>query len=362
MRRLLYILGVIFLLASCTNKNIYKIEGRLSNLEDATLYIVYEYPETIRIDTVACDDKGQFSIFHEPLNEDLQMVTFYYHNRSLRFTVYPETGTPVKIIGDAYYPQLLQMKGGRTNNKLSEFNKKASSLLKDMADIQRNGLENRTLNGTGLVQTTNLKHELRLVLQNFITKNPKEKASAILISEYFSKPDEIEQSEDLLNLLSPELDDFFLVKELRAEIQKIKNIKVGEKAPNFEVTNIYGKKLTIDSFADKYLILAFTTLWCDMCQTEVLMLDEIVGKYPKDTLEILLISLDDELNDIREVIRKDSIQWNLVADSAGQSIRLFDLYNVNSLPKCFLMDKEGKIMLNTMNREELIQMVDEIME
>jgi peroxiredoxin len=340
----------------------YRVEGKLSNLTDETLYVVYASLEKIQIDTVLSDNKGRFLIFHDPKGEDIQMITIYYNNRDSRFSVYPEPGKPVKITGDATNPQLLQIKGGRINDMLSDYKKKATPILAKIADIQINNKESGSLSGTGLAELTNLKLELRVVLQDFITKNPKEEASVILISEYFSNPDELEQAEDFLNLLSPELKDFFLVKELRAEIEKIKNTKVGVRAPNFRVTNIYGQTYTINSFADKHFILAFTALWCDLCQPKVMMLDEIVGKYPKDSLEILLISLDDNLAEVREILRKDSIQWNLVADSAGQAIRLFDLYNVNSLPKCFLMDKDGIIRLNTMNREELKQMVEELME
>ena len=78
-------------------------------------------------------------------------------------------------------------------------------------------------------------------------------------------------------------------------------------------------------------------------------------------MDILLICLDDEPDELRKWMLQDSIQWNLVADSAGQSIQMFENYNVNALPKCFLMDTEKIIMLNTMNGEELKQTVDEVM-
>ena len=211
------------------------------------------------------------------------------------------------------------------------------------------------------MQLTTLKLEIREKVQNFIAKNPKEPASAVLISDYFAHPDEIEQTEDLLRLLSPDLDDYYLVKNMWQEIEKAKTTQIGAKAPDFQVTNINGETFTVDSFANKYFILAFTALWCDLCQTEVMKLDDIAAKYPKDSLDILLICLDDELEDIRELVRLDSLQWNLVADSAGQSIQLFDSYNVNTLPKCFLINKDGFIVLNTMNGEELIQTVDEVM-
>ena len=357
LKKLLHIFGILFVLFSCENKTIYKIDGRLSNIEDVTLYVVYESQESVFIDTVLCNEQGYFSIFHEE-DEELQVITFYYNDRKQWFSVYPEAGKPVRVKGDALYPKLLQIKGGQINNKLSEFKKKAAPLLKELTDIQHNNL---SFTGDGTMQLTTLKLELREKIQRFILKNPKEVASAVLISEYFANPDEIEHTEDLLYLLSPELNEHYLVKNLWQEIEKAKTTQVGAKAPDFKVTNINGETFTVDSFANKYFILAFTALWCDLCQTEVMKLDDIAAKYPKESLDILLICLDDELEDIRELVRLDSIQWNLVADSAGQSIQLFDNYNVNSLPKCFFIDKNGVILLNTMNGEELIQTVDEIM-
>lgn len=345
---------------SCNNKNIYQIEGRLSNLDNTTLYVVYESSEGNMIDTVLCDEQGQFSISHEQ-DDNLQVITFYYNNRKQWFSVYPEIGKPIQIKGDADYSQLLQIRGGRTNNKLSEFKKKVTILLKEQADILNNRNENSLDNGEGTPQLANIKHELRRVAQDFITKNPTEEASAILISEYFTDPEDMEQTEELLNILSPELNEFYIVRNLKLEIEKAKIIMIGAQAPNFKVTNIYGQTFTTDSFKNKYYILAFTALWCDMCQTEVMMLDDIATKYPKDSLDILLISLDDEFDEVRDMIRQDSIQWNLVTDSAGQAINLFETYNVSSLPKCFLMDKDGKIKLRTTNGVELKQTVDEIM-
>ena len=357
LKKLLHIYGILFALMACDNQNIYQIKGQLSNLADDSLYVVYASSATIRIDTVTCNEKGLFHTFCE-IEDDLQDITFYYNDRYQWFTVYPEVGKPVRVKGDANYPQLLQIKGGRINNTLSRFKKKAAPLLKELADLQRG---NVSLDVEETVHLSTLQLELRKKVQDFIAKNPKEEASAVLISEYFSDPNDFEQTERLLLSLSPELNSFFLVGNLWKEIERALTTSIGAQAPNFKITNIDGQTYTVDSLANKHFILAFTALWCDMCQTEVMMLDEIASKYTTDSLEILLICLDDNLEEIRERVRQDTIQWNLFADSAGQAIQLFDIYNVNSLPKCFLMDKDGTILLNTMNGEALKQKVDEIM-
>jgi peroxiredoxin len=332
----------------------------LSNLNNTALYVVYESPEGNTIDTLTCDEEGDFTVSHEQ-DDNLQTVTFYYNNREQWFTVYPETGKTIQVKGDAKYPALIQIKGSRINNKLTEFKKKVEPILKEQADISGSWEKNPLPNGDDVSLLANINLELKRIAQDFISRNPNEKASAILIDEYFTQPDEMGQTEYLLNLLSPELENFYIIKKLRSQIAKAKNTIVGAKAPDFRVTNIYGQTITPDSFLNKYFILAFTALWCDMCQTEVMMLDEISTVYPKDSLGILLVSLDDESDNVRELLLQDTIQWNLVTDSAGQAINLFEKYNVNSLPKCFLMDKNGIIKLKTANGVELRQTIEEIM-
>lgn len=359
MKRFIYYILSLFLLFACDTRNRYRIEGKLSNLDNPTLFVVYESSEGNAIDTVSCDEEGRFFLVRER-DDDYQAITIYFDGRRQWFTVYPEEGKTIQVKGDAGYPQLIRLKGGRINNKLSEFKKKAAPLYKKWSDMSNQAEEQALTNGDEAIQTANRHYELRGLVQDFVAANPKEEASAILIAEYFTDPEEVEPIEEVLNLLSPELDDFYIVRNLKAQVEKAKMTLEGAVAPNFKVTNIYGQTFTPDSFRNKYYILAFTALWCDMCQTEAMMLDDLVNKYPKDSLDILLVSLDDEFDSVRNMISRDTIAWNLVTDSAGQSIHLFETYNVNSLPKCFLMDKDGKIKLKTTNGEELKQAVDEI--
>ena len=332
-------MSAVFLLSSCGKSDRYKVEGELSDLSDSVLYVAYESPEGNVFDTIQAGSKGQFSNTHEEI-EGLLSATIFYDGKGKWFTFYPEAGKKVRIKGNAQNPKSIRAKGGRINDKLSEYRDKIASL-------------------TGQ-SSANANLEMRRITQDFITKNPKEKASAIVIADYFAEPENIAPTEELLNILSPDLNDFYVVKNLRNQIDKAKMSMVGVKAPAFNVKNVYGQTFMPDSFLNKYYILAFTALWCDLCQTEVMMLDQISTQYPKDSLEIMMISLDENSNEVSEQLRNDTIQWNLVIDSAGQAIEMFDKYNINLLPNCLLMDKEGIIKLRTSNGAELKQAVDEI--
>ena len=366
-KRLLLIVGIVVSLSSCGEDIAYRIEGKLANLEDQTLYAVFENDDIKVVDTITCEKPGQFLI--ERKQGDFREVTIFFEDKTHWVTVYPEKREKVTITGDANYPSMLRVKGGRINDRLSSIKKELAPLLKEQTDLihQLHNRDRESVNNT--IEETdvasrlaNVNHLLSEGAAAAVKKYPDEEASVILIQNYFMHPDDTRQMDELLAVLNPKLNDFYVVRKLQEYSTRAKRTALGAEAPGFNVKNIYGAPVSLDSFPKKYILLAFTAPWCDMCQTEDLYLDEVATRYPKDKVDMLLISLDDNQGEVRKVLAKDSIDWNLVTDSAGQAAMLVDLYNVSALPRCFLIDEEGKIILKTDNGMEIKQTLENLIE
>lgn len=364
-KRLLLFFGVVLFLSSCGGDVPYRIEGKLSNLEDETLYAVFENDSYKVVDTITCEKPGQFSIKRS--EGDFNTVTIFFDHKKRWATAYLIPGEKVTITGDALYPALLQVKGGRINDQLTVFRKSVNPLLKEQADLI-NILNNKSNHTNTIEETdipsrlTNVTHSLSERAQAYIQEHPDEEASAVLLQYFFMNPDDTRKMDELLAVLSPKLKDFYLIRKLQEYSAKAQRTSLGAEAPGFNVKNIYGHTVSLDSFPKRYLLLAFTAPWCDMCQTEDLLLDKVAMKYPKDKVEMLLVSLDDDPKEVRKLLAKDSIDWNLVTDSAGQATMLVDLYNVNALPRCFLIDEDGKIIMKTDNGLEIQQTLEKLVE
>lgn len=102
----------------------------------------------------------------------------------------------------------------------------------------------------------------------YIQEHPDEEASGVLLQYYFMNPDDTRKMDELLAVLSPKLKDFYLVRKLQDYSMKAQRTSLGAEAPGFNVKNVYGHTVSLDSFPQRYLLLAFTAPWCDMCQTE----------------------------------------------------------------------------------------------
>lgn len=361
--KLAVLIGFILFLSSCGKDYAYRIEGKLSNLEDPVIYAVFERDDYKVTDTIISTKPGQFEI--EQKEEGFNNVTIYFENRSRWVTAYLQPGVKVQISGDAEYPMLLQVKGGKINDKLSAFRKQLSPLLKEFTDLTNllNRKEHNSLEQTDIAsRISNINIALDEQVIEYIKENPDEEASVVLIEMFFAEPDDTRRMDELLALLDPRLKNFYLMRDLEQFSSRAKRTALGAEAPGFVVEDIYGSKVSLESFPDKYLLLAFTAPWCDMCQTEDLYLDQVVSLYPKEKVDVLLISLDSNQKDVREVLAKDTIQWNLVTDSAGQATMMIDLYNVSALPRCFLIDEEGVILLKTESGMEIKQTLEKLLE
>jgi len=355
LKKLLFLGYILSLLVSCKDDIPYQVKVKLSNLEPQHIYAVFEGNDTKSVDTLFYDGSSELTI--RQVKENYRTLTIYFENRAEWISVYLEPQKKISVTGDASDFFSIQIKGGRINDQLFDFKKKNASLLKEQSML----LASERVNGQNydkgdhVSRLVNINHQLRDEAEAFINKHAGEEASAILIRDFFSDPDDPTPMDELLSVLDEDLNNFYVVNDLKNYVEKAKKTVVGATAPAFEVKNIYGKKYSEKSFADRYYIIAFTALWCEMCQTEELLLDEIVSSYPEESLGVLLISLDEDVEDVHELIKNDTIEWNVVTDQSGEAIEMLDLFNVKVLPKCFLIDPQGTIILKTENGNELKQ-------
>jgi peroxiredoxin len=357
-KKYVYGLMSVILLAACREKMAYQVKVDLDNLHEQTLYVVFESADLKVVDTLAYDGKGACVV--NQAVEGFRTFTLYYDDQTQWITAYLEPYEKVTVTGDARYPQLAEIRGGEINEMLSLFRKGVAPLLKEHADLIRHYSGNEEKAGNNTSRLANINHELHIQAEAFIRKHPDRKVSAVLIGEYFSDPEKPLLTDELLAVLDERLDDFYVVKEIKAFSRKAKRTIVGARAPDFSVRDIYGKTHGATSFGNSYYILAFVSMWEDMCHTKDLFLDELIEMFPKESINVVLICLDENSEAIRRATAEDAVRWNVVTDSAGQAIEMIDTYNVSSIPLCYLIDREGFIVLKTDNGIELKRKLDEL--
>ncbi len=114
----------------------------------------------------------------------------------------------------------------------------------------------------------------------------------------------------------------------------------GNLAPDFSVTDIDGKKLSLSDYRGKVVLLDFWATWCTPCRAEVPAFVEMQQKYGPQGFQVVGISMDDDAKPVREFYRDYKINYPV---AIGDDKLAQGFGGVLGLPVNFIIDREGRI-------------------
>ncbi|MFY7911324.1 MAG: TlpA family protein disulfide reductase [Emticicia sp.] len=135
----------------------------------------------------------------------------------------------------------------------------------------------------------------------------------------------------------------FINSQEGTEITKIltgRNLKKKSQAPVFIAKDISGKTISLEKYKNKFILLAFWASWCGPCVEEIPTISLMREKYSTDKFEIISVTLDDNLTQFSEAIKKYNMNWKHIYGDKD----LVKKYGVIGIPEIYLIDKTGKII------------------
>ncbi len=141
--------------------------------------------------------------------------------------------------------------------------------------------------------------------------------------------------------------------ELRAD-RALSAPNLGDLAPDFEVETLDGRRLTLASLRGKVVLIDFWATWCGLCRAEFPRLRETYRMFGGGTdFEIVGVSVDDESTAPKRVAEGLKLPWPQTALGSAERNALAQLYDVASTPSSFLIDREGRIVAEHLQGDEL---------
>jgi len=121
-----------------------------------------------------------------------------------------------------------------------------------------------------------------------------------------------------------------------------KVVKVGDKAPLFELENLEGEKVALSDYKGKGVILNFWGTWCNPCKEEMPDLNRMNKIYHSKGVEVLTVHVKDSPQQIKQFFSElpEEVELMVALDGSGDVMKA---YNANDLPNTYVIDKNGII-------------------
>ncbi len=141
-------------------------------------------------------------------------------------------------------------------------------------------------------------------------------------------------------------------------------INIGEKAPEFTLSDLEGKKVSLIDFKGKVVLIDFWATWCPPCRESIPFLNSLHQEYNVRGFVVMAINVDERgpTERIKSAVDEFGIKYKvLISDDLTPR-----LYDVAAIPVGFLVNKEQKIVnryfgYNPYMKEALLKDIKELL-
>lgn len=360
-----FILGAAAVAFTACNNKTFTVEGEISNAADSVLYLENVALDGIHtVDSVKLAKDGKFSfkgdatdapefyrlrIYDQIINvsidsTEIVTVSSQYPNMATNYKV--EGSEQCKIIQELAYKQIALQQQAIAIGKSPEISyQKGVDSIQSMVDRYREEIKNNYI----------FKHPdysssyfaLFQAIGNQLVFNPRSSQDDIRVfaAVATSWDNKYPDSERGLNLHNITIEGMNNIRYVRAQ-----NLKAANALEQAEVSNLIDIKLTdnkgkeqnLKSLKGKVVMLDFHLFASDISTQRIMQMREIYNKYHAQGLEIFQISIDSDKHFWKT--QTDALPWISVNDPDGVQSRNLLLYNVQSVPTFFLINKDNELV------------------
>ncbi len=384
MKRYFWIIIFGFILTTCEQEPEYfSISGEINNANGEKLYLIeLQSNQTVFLDSIILNDEGIFSF-----KGQTDIPKFYAlritPNNYLTLIVNPLEQITIKTSGNHLAENPI-IEGSDDSKKITDLRSKLDINVKQLDSL---GMYYRSLIGTREINkvrdslsqlSKEIIHTHTQYTKDFIVENKGSLASLMALYQqiaprrYVLNPKEdfeyFNLVDSTLMIKYPESD---AVKALHGQVEDIKrqlqldaelnhNVGIGNIAPDIILPSPEGDTIALSSLKGKYVLVDFWASWCRPCRLENPNLVKTYQKYQDKGFEIFQVSLDKKKESWVGAIEKDQLNWIHVSDLQYWNSLAAKLYQVQSIPASFLIDKNGKIIEKNLRGDLLEAKLSEI--
>lgn len=348
---ILFFIGLIFIIStSCENTPSIKIKGDLGINDLKKIYLKdLNYGQEVTIDSANVKN-GHFVIKHT-IGENKLCGIFKnsgYSGKPIAKFYLEKVDINIEL--DKESTRRYYIKGGKLQDIYNNYNiidqKHKRDLEKQINKINTSSKnknltleEKQELDNSFLKLMKDIKNEKITFFKNHLSSIV---AANIFIETYSM----LEPNEAIIIAKSFKGDSrsHQIIKNILKTLTNELACKPGSLAPDFTLKNQEGKAVSLSSFRGKLVLLVFGASWCKPGRMECPNLVNNYNKFHKKGFEILNVSIDKNREKWISYINSDGRIWHNVIDTKEWESLVLKKYKTSSIPRNFLIDRDGIII------------------
>ncbi len=350
-RNILHLIVLLFILISCQNKN-----EKINEIKLTVNYIGDIEGDEVRLQKVSSD----YSI------ELYKSESFNNNKIVFDISILESTLFRLDILGKESIDLILNntdinlnidnsssefkytIEGSYDTDVLNNVRKIISTYKYDIRQINQKFIKASQEKNSKLVNELRydaniLKIDFEKFLKNYL-RTVDNSLAVIITSDYLDIDNNISFWDSTLIKYRDNFSYNSYFKSFEKKVNKIKSVSIGSVAPEVILSDTTGKDIALSSLRGKYVLLDFWAGWCGPCRMENPNILKNYLKYKDKGFEVYQVSLDRSRSDWVNAIKKDNLIWYNVSDLKYFQSEAATIYNIDRIPKGFLLDPNGVII------------------